>query len=108
MEVYKDSFSGLDEFDFSSCIPYFKIPFERTRSKCETLMDPLADKIQYLSEKKERNIVDLWSIAHLSVLSRIVEKEIENMNIPDDDLYSDVKKLFTIYIFLYSLIWFCF
>ncbi len=30
-------------------------------------------------------------IAHLSVLSRIVEDEIENMDIPENDLRSDVE-----------------
>ncbi len=93
MEVYKDSFVVLNEFDFENNIPYFKNPIERTRSKYETLMDSLSDKIQHLPKHKgvkyTKFMVNI--IAHLSVLSRIVEKEIENMNILEDDLYSDVE-----------------
>ena len=93
MEIYKDSFVGLDEFDFENIIPYFKIPFERTRLKYETLMNPLSDKIQHLSEDKREKYTKLMLniIAHLSALSRIIEKEIKNLNIPDIDLNSDVE-----------------
>ena len=57
MEVYKDSFVELDEFDFSDIIssnkmklhsnyiPYFRNPINQTRSKYETLIDRLSDKI---------------------------------------------------------------
>ena len=45
MEVYKYSFVDQNEFDFENSIPYFKDPVARTRSKYETLMDPLSDKI---------------------------------------------------------------
>jgi len=54
MEVYKDSFVDQNEFDFENSIPYFKDPVARTRSKYETLMDPLSDKIQYLPEEKRK------------------------------------------------------
>lgn len=62
MDVYKDSFVDIDEFDFeniistnemklhSNCIPYFKDPVIRLRSKYETLMNPLKDKILNLKE----------------------------------------------------------
>ena len=80
MDVYKDSFVSEDEFDFENTIPYFKNPVERTRSKYEILMDPLSDKIQHLPEfkriKYQKLMVNI--IAHLSTLSRIIEKEIEN------------------------------
>ncbi len=46
MEVYKDSVVGLDEFDFENLIPYFKDLIARIRSKYETLMYDLYDKIQ--------------------------------------------------------------
>ncbi len=93
MEIYKDSFVGLDEFDFENYIPYFKNLIERTRSKYETLMDSLSDKIQHLSKHKRVKFTKFMVniIAHLSVLLRIVEKEIENMNILEDDLYSDIE-----------------
>jgi hypothetical protein len=93
MEVYKDSFVDEDEFDFENILPYFKNPFDRTRSKYEAIMDPLSDKIQYLSEDKREKYTKLMLniIAHLSALSRIIEKEIKDLNIPDIDLNSDVE-----------------
>jgi len=57
MEVYKDSSVDEDEFDFQNILPYFKDPIARLSSKYETLMDPLSDKIQYLSVNKRRNIL---------------------------------------------------
>lgn len=83
MEVYKDSFVSEDEFDFENIIPYFKKPVERTRSKYEILMDQLSDKIQHLPELKRIKYQKLMVniIAHLSTLSRIIEKEIENSEI---------------------------
>jgi hypothetical protein len=91
MEVYKDSKVDLDEFDFENIIPYFKQPFERTRSKYESLMDPLSDKIQHLPEDKRKMYTKFMVniIAHLSALSRIIEKEIKNLNIPHSDFESD-------------------
>ena len=56
MEVYKNSLVDQDEFDFENIIPYFKNAFDYTRSKYETLMDPLSDKIQYLPEEKKKKI----------------------------------------------------
>lgn len=80
MEVYKNSLVGLDEFDFENIIPYFKTPIDRTRSKYESLMDELSDQIHQLPEckrvKYQKLMVNL--IAHLSALSRIIEREIEN------------------------------
>ena len=52
MEIYKDSFVDKDEFDFENIIPYFKNPFDRTRSKYEAIMDLLSDKIQYIEKLK--------------------------------------------------------
>ena len=52
MDVYKNSLIENEEFDFKNVIPYFKNPFVYTRSKYETLMDPLSDKIQHLPESK--------------------------------------------------------
>ena len=93
MEFYKNSSIENNEFNFENIIPYFKNTFDYTRSKYETLMDPLSDKIQYLPEDKRKKytkfIINI--IAHLSVLSRIVEREIENMDIPENDLKSDVE-----------------
>ena len=95
MEVYKDSSVDEDEFDFENLIPYFKDPIARTRSKYETLMDDLYDKIQYLPEDKRKIYTKfiLNIIAHLSALSRIIEREIENskIHIPLKDLESDVE-----------------
>ena len=93
MEVYKDSIVNEDEFDFENVMPYFKDPVARTRSNYETLMDPLSDKIQHLPEDKKKKYSKLMIniIAHLSVLSRMVEKEIENLNIPHNDFESDVE-----------------
>jgi len=93
MEFYKNSSIDKDEFDFENIIPYFKNTFDYTRSKYETLMDPLSDKIQYLPEDKRKKYTKFMVniIAHLSVLSRIVEREIENMDIPENDLKSDVE-----------------
>jgi len=95
MEVYKDSLVDEDEFDFQNMIPYFKDPIARLRSKYETLMDPLSDKIQYLSEDKRKKYTKfmLNVIAHLSALSRIVEREIRDLktDIPIKDLNSDVE-----------------
>ncbi len=93
MEVCKHSFVGLDEFDFENYTPYFKNPIARTRSKYETLVNSLSDKIQYLPKHKRVKYTKFMVniITHLSVLSRIVDKEIENMNIPEDDLYSDIE-----------------
>ena len=93
MEVYKDSIVDEDEFDFENIIPYFKEPFTRTRSKYETLMDPLSDKIQHLPDSKRikysKFMINI--IAHLSTLSRMVEKEIKNLGIPHNDFESDVE-----------------
>ena len=93
MEVYKDSLVDEDEFDFQNIIPYFKDPVCRTRSNYETLMDPLSDKIQYLPESKMIKYTKfmLNIIAHLSALSRMVEKEIKNLDIPHNDFESDVE-----------------
>ena len=90
MEIYKNSLVDQDEFNFENIIPYFKNAFDYTRSKYETLMDPLSDKIQYLPEDKKKKYTKFMVniIAHLSVLSRIVEREIENMDI---HLKSDVE-----------------
>jgi len=41
MEVYKDSSVDQNEFDFENN----KDPVARTRSKYETSMDPLSDKV---------------------------------------------------------------
>ena len=56
-------------------------------------MDPLYDKIQHLrgSKRKKYSKLMINIIAHLSVLSRMIEKEIENMDIPHRDLESDVE-----------------
>ena len=93
MEVYRDSFVDKDEFDFENIIPYFKVPFDRTRSNYETLMDPLSDKIQHLSEDKRIKYTKFMVniIAHLSALSRIIEREIKDLNIPINDFKSDVE-----------------
>lgn len=50
-------------------------------------MDPLSDKIQHLSESKRIKYTKFMVniIAHLSALLRIIEKEIENLNIPEND-----------------------
>ncbi len=89
MEVYENSFVEKEEFDFKNYLPYFKKLFERTRSKYETLMDPLSDKIQHLPESKQMKYNKLMVniIAHLSVLSSMLEKD---LNIPENDLKSDV------------------
>jgi len=93
MEVYKDSSVDEDEFDFENILPYFKDPVARTRSKYETLMDDLSDKIQYLPKDKREKFTKfmLNIIAHLSALSRIIEREIEDLNIPIKDLNSDIE-----------------
>ena len=93
MEVYKDSIVNEDEFDFENVMPYFKDPVARTRSNYETLMDPLSDKIQYLSEDKRKKYSKLMMniIAHLSTLSRMIENEIKDLNIPHTDFESDVE-----------------
>ena len=93
MEVYENSFVDINEFDFKNYLPYFKNPFERTRSKYETLIDPLSDKIQHLPKSKQTKYKKLMVniIAHLSVLSRMIEKDIENIDIPENDLESDVE-----------------
>ena len=92
MEVYKNSSIDSKEFDFENVIPYFKQPIAYTRSKYETLMDPLSDKIQHLPKSKQikynKLIVNI--IAHLSVLSRMIEKEIKDSSIPHNDFESDV------------------
>ena len=59
MEIYKDSMIDEDEFDFKNILPYFKDPIAYTASKCEALMDDLSDKIQYLSEDKRKNILNV-------------------------------------------------
>jgi hypothetical protein len=93
MEVYEDSFVDKDDFNFENTIPYFNDPVARTRSNYETLMDPLSDKIQHLPEHKRIRYTKFMIniIAHLSVLSRMVEKEIKNLNIPHNDFESDVE-----------------
>lgn len=45
MEVYKNSFVDLNEFEFEHIILYFENLFDRTRSNYETLMDPFPDKV---------------------------------------------------------------
>ncbi len=93
MEVYKDSLVDLDEFDFENLIRYFKDPVARAMSKYETLMDPLSVKIEYLLEDKRKTHTKFMIniIAHLSALSRIVEREIKDLNIPIKDLSSDIE-----------------
>ena len=93
MEVYKDSLVDKDEFEFKNIIPYFKDPVFRTRSNYETLMDPLSDKIQHLPESKRIKYTNFMVniIAHLSALSRIIEREIKDLNIPHNDFESDVE-----------------
>ena len=93
MKVYKDSLVDRDEFDFENSIPYFKDLVARTRSKYETLMDPLSEKIQYLPPDKRKKYTKfvINIIAHLSVLSRIVEREIKNMDIPENYLNSVIE-----------------
>jgi len=93
MEVYKDSFVDKDEFDFENILPYFKDPIAYTASKYEALMDDLSDKIQYLSEDKRKKYTKfmLNIIAHFSVLSKVIGREIENLNIPENDLNSDIE-----------------
>ena len=93
MEAYEGSFVGLNEFDFKNIIPYFKDPVARLRPKYETLMDPLSDKIHHLPEDKRIKYTKFMMniIAHLSALSRIIEKEIKNLNLPCDDFESDVE-----------------
>ena len=93
MEVYKDSLVDKDEFDFENIIPYFKEPIARTRSNYETLMDPLSDKIQHLSEDKRIKYTKFMVniIAHLSALSRIIERKIKDLNIPNNDLKSNIE-----------------
>jgi len=93
MEVYKDSFVDKDEFDFENILPYFKDPVAYMASKYETLMDDLSDKIQYLSEDKRKKYTKfmLNIIAHFSVLSKIIGREIEDLNIPENDLNSDIE-----------------
>ena len=56
-------------------------------------MDPLSDKIQHLPESKRIKYTKfmLNIIAHLSALSRMVEKEIKNLDIPHNDFESDVE-----------------
>jgi len=82
-----------DEFDFENLIPYFKDPVARTRSKYETLMDDLSNKIQYLPKNKRKKYTKFMIniIAHLSALSRIVEREIEDSKILIKDLNSDIE-----------------
>jgi hypothetical protein len=53
MEAYENSFIEKEEFDFENYLPYFKKPIDYTRSKYETLMDPLSDKIQHLPKSKQ-------------------------------------------------------
>ncbi len=93
MEVYKDSLDDKDEFDFKNSIPYFKDPVARIRSKYETLMDPLSDKIEYLPEDKRKKYSKFMIniIAHLSALSRTIEREIKDLNILENDLKSDIE-----------------
>ena len=56
-------------------------------------MDPLSDKIKYLPESKRLKYTKFMIniIAHLSTLSRIVEREIDDLNIPENDLKSDIE-----------------
>jgi len=93
MEVYKDSLVDEDEFDFENILPYFKDPVTYTASKYEALMDDLSDKIQYLSEDSRKKYTKfmLNIIAHFSVLSKIIGREIEDLNIPENDLNSDIE-----------------
>ena len=62
MEVYENSFVEKEEFDFKDYLLYFKKPIERIRSKYETLMDPLSDKIQHLPKSKQMkyNKLNKW------------------------------------------------
>ena len=93
MEVYKNSFVDKDEFDFENILPYFKDPIAYTASKYEALMDNLSDKIQYLSEDKRKKYIKfmLNIIAHFSVLSKLIGREIEDLNIPENELNSDIE-----------------
>jgi len=93
MEVYKDSFVDQNELDSENSIPYFKDPVARTRSKYVTLMDPLSEKIQYLPEDRRKKYTKFMIniIADFSALSRIIESEIKDLNIPENDLNSDVE-----------------
>ena len=70
MEFYKNSPIENNEFDFENIIPYFKNTFDYTRSKYETLMDPLSDKIQYLPEDKRKKYTKFMIniIAHFECL----------------------------------------
>ena len=89
MEIYRDSFVSEDKFDFGSILPYFRNSVVHTRSKYETLMDPLSDKIKYLPESKRLKYTKFMMniIAHLRVLSR----RVEDLNIPENDLESDIE-----------------
>lgn len=53
MKIYKTSLIMEEEFDFKNIISNFKNPFDYARSKYETLMNSLSDKIQHLPESKE-------------------------------------------------------
>ncbi len=59
----------------------------------DQIMDPLSDKIQYLPEDKRKKYSKfmLNIIAHLSAISRIVERGIKDLKIPIKDLNSDVE-----------------
>lgn len=93
MKVYKDSCVDEVEFDFENIIPYLKNLVERTRTNYEILTDPLLDKIQYLPEYKriKYNKLMVNIIAHLDVLSRVVKKEVEDLNTPHYDFESDIE-----------------
>ncbi|MBP1526004.1 MAG: hypothetical protein H9Q67_05880 [Spiroplasma ixodetis] len=55
-------------------------------------MDSVSDKIQHLPKSKQikYNKLMINIIAHSSVSSRIIEKDIEDSNIPQNDFESDV------------------
>jgi len=96
MEVYKDSLVGLDEFDFENLIPYFKDPIELKQDQNMKLywMIYMIKFNIYLKIKEKYNTKFILNIiAHLSALSRIIEREIENskIHIPIKDLESDVE-----------------
>ena len=72
MEVYKDSSVDEDEFDFENILPYFKDSVARTRSKYETLMDDLSDKIQYLpKDKREKFTKFMLNIIATELVRRL-------------------------------------
>ena len=72
-------------------MPYLKNTFDYITSKYKAVIDPLLHKIQKFPEHKRtkyaRFLVNL--AAYLSVMSRIIEKEIKDLNISENDSDSD-------------------